>query len=67
GTVGTGCYLELNGTRTLEAKAKGESFTPVWLNEGDLIELEIEGLGRLQNRIVKNTESNSILSKKKNP
>ncbi|MDP2302254.1 MAG: fumarylacetoacetate hydrolase family protein [Ignavibacteria bacterium] len=66
GTVGTGCYLELNGTRSLEAKTKGESYTSVWLNEGDLIELEIEGLGRLQNRIVKNPKSNSILSKKKN-
>jgi fumarylacetoacetate (FAA) hydrolase len=65
GTVGTGCYLELNGTRALEAKAKGENYTPIWLKEDDLIELEIEGLGRLQNKIVKNPVSYSILSKKK--
>ncbi|MBX2977187.1 MAG: fumarylacetoacetate hydrolase family protein [Ignavibacteriaceae bacterium] len=66
GTVGTGCYLELNGTRALEAKAKGENFTPIWLQEGDLIELEIELLGKLSNRIVKNQNSFSILKKKKN-
>ncbi|MFO7445198.1 MAG: fumarylacetoacetate hydrolase family protein [Ignavibacteriaceae bacterium] len=65
GTVGTGCYLELNGTQALEAKAKGEQFTPVWLKEGDTIELEITGLGRLSNKIVKADKSYSILSKKK--
>lgn len=65
GTVGTGCYLELNGTRALEAKAKGEPFTPVWLNAGDTIELEIAGLGRLKNRIIKATNDYSILAKKK--
>jgi fumarylacetoacetate (FAA) hydrolase len=43
GTVGTGCYLELNGTWGLEAKEKGESFTPVWIEDGDAIELEITG------------------------
>lgn len=66
GTVGTGCYLELNGTWALEAKAKGESFAPIWLKHGDTIELEIEGLGKLVNRIIKSQESNSILRKKKN-
>jgi fumarylacetoacetate (FAA) hydrolase len=66
GTVGTGCYLELNGTWALEAKAKGESFSPVWLRNGDTIELEITGLGKLTNKIVKSQESNSILAKKKN-
>ena len=64
GTVGTGCYLELNGTRALEAKEKGEEFTPVWLNEGDTIVCEIEGLGRLENRIAKKSDY-SILAKKK--
>ncbi len=65
GTVGTGCYLELNGTRTLEAKAKGEDYDPIWLHDGDSIELEIEGLGVLTNRIVASKEDNSILAKKK--
>lgn len=60
GTVGTGCYLELNGTKALEAKAKGEQFTPVWLEQGDIIELEITKLGRLKNRIVKSPQSISL-------
>jgi fumarylacetoacetate (FAA) hydrolase len=39
GTVGTGCLLELT-------KAQGP-----WLNPGDVVELEIEGIGILRNRI----------------
>lgn len=65
GTVGTGCYLELNGTAVLEAKAKGEQFTPVWIQEGDTFELEIERLGRLKNTISLNPSGFSILEKKK--
>ena len=65
GTVGTGCYLELNGTHVLEAKAQGKEFTPVWLKEGDIIELEITGLGKLSNKIVKTSKDYSILAKKK--
>lgn len=66
GTVGTGCYLELNGTAALEAKQKGEEFTPVWLKDGDTIELEIESLGKLTNRIIKRKKDYSILARKKN-
>ncbi len=66
GTVGTGCYLELNGTRKLQAKEKGEDFSPVWLQDGDIIELEIAGLGKLKNKIVKSKNNYSILDKKKN-
>ena len=65
GTVGTGCYLELNGTWTLEAKEKGKTFEPIWLKDGDEIELEIQALGKLTNRIVKKGNY-SILEKKKN-
>ena len=65
GTVGTGCYMELNGTWTLKAKEKGETFTPTWLKAGDTIELEITGLGRLKNTIVKSSKDYSILAKKK--
>jgi fumarylacetoacetate (FAA) hydrolase len=65
GTVGTGCYLELNGTRALEARERGEEFVPTWLKEGDTIELEIEELGLLKNKIVKAKNSHSILAKKK--
>jgi fumarylacetoacetate (FAA) hydrolase len=68
GTVGTGCYLELNGTWALEAKekGKGKEFTPIWLKDGDTIELEITGLGTLKNTIAKRKKSRSILAKKKN-
>ncbi len=65
GTVGTGCFLELNGTRILEAKQKGEEYNSVWLNAGDTIEIEITGLGRLKNKIVKAKKDYSISKKKK--
>jgi fumarylacetoacetate (FAA) hydrolase len=65
GTVGTGCYLELNGTWAIEAKEKGKEHKPIWLNDGDEIELEITGLGILKNKIKKSKKSNSILAKKK--
>ena len=65
GTVGTGCYLELNGTWAREAKEKGESFTPIWLQDGDEMVLEIDKLGKLTNKIKLNPENNSILAKKK--
>jgi fumarylacetoacetate (FAA) hydrolase len=66
GTVGTGCYLELNGTWAIEAKEKGKEHKPVWFNDGDEIELEITGLGVLKNKIKKSKTSRSILAKKKN-
>jgi len=66
GTVGTGCYLELNGTSALKAKEKGEEFTPTWLSEGDTMELEIAGLGVLTNTFHKKKKVRSILAKKKN-
>ena len=65
GTVGTGCYLELNGTYAREAKEKGTTYIPVWLKEGDTIELEVESLGKLKNTIVKSRTDYSILEKKK--
>jgi fumarylacetoacetate (FAA) hydrolase len=66
GTVGTGCYAELNGTAALKAKEQGDSFTPTWLEDGDAIELDIKGLGCLKNRIVKQDASYSLLARKKN-
>ncbi|QOJ29045.1 MAG: fumarylacetoacetate hydrolase family protein [Ignavibacteriales bacterium] len=65
GTVGTGCYLELNGTAALEARKKGESYTPVWIKEGDSISLEIERLGVLTNTFKNAGTGYSILKKKK--
>jgi len=52
GTVGTGCFLELNGTKKLKAAELNEDFEPVWLKPGDEVELAITGLGTLKNRIV---------------
>ncbi|MBC7693306.1 MAG: fumarylacetoacetate hydrolase family protein [Methylotenera sp.] len=43
GTVGTGCFLELNGSKITDNQ---------WLNPGDEVILEIDHLGRLENRIV---------------
>lgn len=61
GTVGTGCFLELNGTGRLN----NPDFEEQWLNEGDQIELEVEGLGILKNKIVKDESNFSILERKK--
>src|SRR5690606_33277368 len=47
GTVGTGCFLELNGT----GKLNDPNYQEQWLQEGDIVEMEIEGLGRLKNTI----------------
>lgn len=65
GTVGTGCYLELNGTKAREARAAGKAYTPVWLKEGDEISLSITGLGTLTNKIKKGPGDYSILALKK--
>ena len=61
GTVGTGCFLELNGT----GKLNDASYTEQWLKDGDVVELEIEGLGVLQNTIVAEESDWSILNRKK--
>lgn len=61
GTVGTGCFLELNGTGLLN----DSNYIPQWLKEGDEITMEIEGLGILQNKIVKEESEFSILALKK--
>jgi fumarylacetoacetate (FAA) hydrolase len=61
GTVGTGCFLELNGT----GKLNDPNYTEQWLQEGDIVEMEIDGLGRLSNTIVKEEDDFSILGRKK--
>ncbi len=44
GTVGTGCLLELNGSKVTD---------DLWLREGDEVVMEVEGLGRLVNTVVR--------------
>ncbi len=61
GTVGTGCFLELNGT----AKLHNEQYQEQWLQPGDTIELEISELGRLINTISAETINHSLLQTKK--
>ncbi len=62
GTVGTGCFLELNGT----SKLNNPDYKEQWLQEGDVVEMEIEGLGKLSNTIVREESDFSILKLKKN-
>lgn len=61
GTVGTGCFLELNGTGRLN----DPNYSEQWLNEGDEVILEIDRLGSLMNTIVKEDNEFSILNIKK--
>lgn len=61
GTVGTGCFLELNGT----GKLNDPNYPEQWLQDGDEVVMEIEGLGRLVNTIKKVDTDFSILAKKK--
>ncbi len=61
GTVGTGCFLELNGTKLLnDPNAQTQ-----WLQDGDIVEMEIAGLGMLSNTIRKADSDFSILKLKK--
>ena len=56
GTVGTGCLLEINGTN----KLKSSDFTEVWLKENDVVEIEIEKLGKITNKIISNKSNYKI-------
>lgn len=51
GTVGTGCFLELQ--------------TGQWLQDGDQVTLEVTALGKLENTIYAVTDDWSILNRKK--
>jgi fumarylacetoacetate (FAA) hydrolase len=61
GTVGTGCFLELNGT----GKLNNPQYQEQWLKDGDEVVLEIEGLGSLSNTMQREESDFSILQKKK--
>ena len=61
GTVGTGCFLELNGTGLLN----DPDYKPQWLQPDDLVEMEVTGLGILSNVIIKEDSDFSILDIKK--
>ncbi|MBP6624269.1 MAG: fumarylacetoacetate hydrolase family protein [Chitinophagaceae bacterium] len=61
GTVGTGCFLELNGTGLLN----DPNYKVQWLQAGDVVEMEIDQLGLLSNTIVADPSDFSILALKK--
>ncbi len=61
GTVGTGCFLELNGSGLLNDK----NYQVQWLKENDVVDMEITGLGRLSNTIKRFESDMSILARKK--
>src|SRR6185436_8629298 len=61
GTVGTGCFLELNGT----GKLNDPNYAEQWLKAGDVVEMEIDGLGKLSNTVVAEESTWSILQQKK--
>ena len=61
GTVGTGCFLELNGT----GKLNDPNYKEQWLNDGDVVECEIDEIGVLKNTITKEDSDFSILALKK--
>jgi fumarylacetoacetate (FAA) hydrolase len=61
GTVGTGCFLELNGT----GKLNDANYTEQWLQAGDVVDMEIDGLGKLSNTMIAEETDWSILKLKK--
>lgn len=61
GTVGTGCFLELNGT----GKLNDPDYREQWLQPGDVVEMEITGLGRLSNTLKLEETDHSLFSLKK--
>lgn len=61
GTVGTGCFLELNGT----GKLNDPGYQEQWLKDGDVVDLEIDALGILSNTVVAEETDWSILGRKK--
>jgi len=61
GTVGTGCFLELNGT----GKLHNPNYEPQWLQANDTVKMTIVGLGTLVNTIKAEATDWSILALKK--
>lgn len=61
GTVGTGCFLELNGT----GKLNDPNYREQWVQKGDVVELEVDELGTLSNTIVAEEKEWRILNRKR--
>lgn len=63
GTVGTGCFLELNGTGL---RLDPDNYQPRWVEPGDEVAMTITGLGTLVNKVQKAKGGHSLLELKKN-
>lgn len=61
GTVGTGCFLELNGTGLLS----DPNYAVQWLQPNDVVVMEIDGLGTLENKIIAEESDFSLFARKK--
>ncbi len=61
GTVGTGCFLELNGT----GKLNDPNYAEQWLQPGDKVVMEIDQLGVLENEMKPEESDWSILKRVK--
>ena len=61
GTVGTGCFLELNGT----GKLNDPNYAEQWLQPGDKVIMEIDQLGLLENEMKPEESDWSILKRVK--
>ena len=61
GTVGGGCFLEINGTK----KRTDKNYIDRWLKEGDIIKMEVESIGKISNKIIKSKNDHSIQKLKK--
>lgn len=61
GTVGTGCFLELNGT----GKLNDPNYQEQWLQPNDVVTMKIDQLGKLENTIQAEDTDWSILKRKK--
>ena len=53
--------LELNGTK----KRENSDYIERWIQENDEIEMQIEGLGKITNKIIKSDSKHSLLKLKK--
>ena len=61
GTVGGGCFLEINGTK----KRTDKNYIDRWLKQGDIIKMEVESIGNISNKIIKSKNNHSIQKLKK--
>ncbi len=55
--INSGCFFEAN----IKGKLNDPGFKDQWLKEGDIAEVEIEGLGKLSNTIIRDESGFSLI------